>query len=286
MGILIFWWLLPNWCDFLPTPCAMGSTIGQKRNETTGRIWQTRIVITKRVWTKTRLIFFKTTIVKTAMGQPKWFKIIQNIESLKWLCNVVHLKLNLSHIFPFEGLTAICCLLLFAAAAAACLLLACCLVAGWLVCLLAGLLAGWRSPAACLLLLACKHFTEKEIIVAVALFGWRDVRAGDTSRQRECVGCSLTIVTVGKWISYELLQKEHPEFHAFFPFSFVQKLCSKSCCFGVSRSCSLVFSSVQKLCSSSCFLVRVPWKLFCFVQKVVVWTVIFLEFPFVQKIVL
>ena len=76
------------------------------------------------------------------------------------------------------------------------------------------------------------------------------------------------------------LQKEHKKFQAFFPFSFVQKSCSrscslvlpsvqKSCCFGAPLRAKivlwivlLVFSSVQKPCSKSCFLVWAPWKLF------------------------
>ena len=91
-----------------------------------------------------------------------------------------------------------------------------------------------------------------------------------------CIGCSLTSVTVGKLIFYENpLQKEHKEFHAFFHLFFVQKLCSKSCCFGAplrakimlyivlfwcSPPCKnralhravLVLPSVQKSCSKSC----------------------------------
>ena len=159
MGILIFWWLLPNWCDFLPTRCAMGSTIGQNRNETTGRIWQTRIVITKRVWTKARLIFFKTTIVKTAMGQPKWFKIIQNIESQsQMVVQCCAFEIEFVPHFSFWRshrnllFAAVCCLLL--------LLLACCLpaawlLAGWFACLLACWLARWLALACCLPAAAC-----------------------------------------------------------------------------------------------------------------------------------
>ena len=77
------------------------------------------------------------------------------------------------------------------------------------------------------------------------------------------IGCSLTSVTAGKWISYENLFKTSTGkfFHfshflsckncalnrAVLVFPSVQKSCS--------RSCSLVFSSVQKSCSSSCSLV-------------------------------
>ena len=188
--------------------------------------------------------------------------------------------------------SAVCCCLLFAAAAA-CLLLACCLVAGWLVCLLAGLLACSLAGAR-LLLLACKHFTEKEIIVAVALFGWRDVRGGDTSRQRECVGCSLTIVTVGKWISYENFFKRSTRIFTRFSHFLSCKNCPLNRAVLVfpsvqkswSRSCSLVFSSVQKLCSSSCFFGAGSVKIVLLRAESRGLDRVFLEFSFVQKIVL
>ena len=117
--------------------------------------------------------------------------------------------------YSFNRANAGCCFLLACCLLAACLLLACCLLAACLLlacCLLAAclLLACCCCCCCCLLLLLllfppppaaaasssssccccrwCKHFAEKENnSLGRLVWRWREIRAGDASRERECL---------------------------------------------------------------------------------------------------
>ena len=71
---------------------------------------------------------------------------------------------------------------------AACLLLACCSLLLLLLLLLPPAAVAAASSSCCCCCRWCKHFAEKENnSLGRLVWRWREIRAGDASRERECV---------------------------------------------------------------------------------------------------